>query len=63
MFWLYELTSGMMYEVDRLLLKLSDFPNLFSRIRTKYGEIISVFSTNAGKYGAEKLRIRTLLTQ
>ena len=29
---------------------------LFSRIRTEYGEI-----ENAGKYGPEKLRVRTLL--
>ena len=34
------------------------FWSVFSRIRT-----LSVFSPNAGKYGPEKLRIRTLFTQ
>ena len=29
----------------------------------RYMEYLSVFSSNAGKYGPEKLRIRTLLTQ
>ena len=33
--------------------------SVFSRIRTKYGE---VFSPNAGKYGPKKLWIRTLFT-
>ena len=38
------------------------FWSVFSRIRTEYGEIrsIPVFSSNAIKYGPEKLRIRTL---
>ena len=35
--------------------------SVFSRIQT-YIELISVFSRNAGKYGPEKLRIRTLFT-
>ena len=30
---------------------------------TEYTEYLSVFSPNAGKYGPEKLRIRTLFTQ
>ena len=34
------------------------FWSVFSRIRTEYGEILG----NAGKYGPEKLRIRTLFT-
>ena len=33
------------------------------RIRTEYGEYLTVFSPNAGKHGPEKLRIRTLFTQ
>ena len=37
------------------------FWSVFSRIWTEYGEI-SVFSPNAGKYGPEKLQIRTLFT-
>ena len=32
-------------------------------ILTEYGEIRSVFSPNAGKYGPKKLQIRTLFTQ
>ena len=39
---------------------------VFSRIRADYGEILtylSVFSPNVGKYGPEKLRIRTLWTR
>ena len=39
------------------------FWSAFSRIRTEYGEIlsVSVFSPNAEKCGPEELRIRTLL--
>ena len=40
--------------------------SVFSRIRTKYGEIqvsLCVFSVNAGKYGPGKLRIQTLFKQ
>ena len=32
----------------------SFFWPLFSRIRTEYGEILSIFSSNAGKYEPEK---------
>ena len=37
------------------------FWSVFSRIWTEYGDL-SVFSPNAGQYGPEKLRIRTLFT-
>ena len=42
------------------------FWSVFSRIPVEYGEItpyLSVISPNAGKHGAEQLRIRTLFTQ
>ena len=46
------------------------FWSVFSLIRTEYGEIRSTnvfefvrISTNAGKYGPEKLKIWTLFTQ
>ena len=35
----------------------------FPRIRTEYGQYLSMFSPNVGKCGPEKLRIRTHLTQ
>ena len=50
---------------------LEFFWSVFFLIRTEYGEIrsisysvstVSVFSPNAGKYGAKKLRMRTLFT-
>ena len=46
-------------------LYLEFFWSVFSRIRTEYGEILSmfVFSPNAGKCGQEKFQIRTLFTQ
>ena len=37
--------------------------SVFSRIRTEYGEILSIFSPNAVKYDQKKLRIWTLFTQ
>ena len=43
------------------------FWSVFSSIRTEYGKIDAphffAFSPNAGKYGPEKLRRRTLFTQ
>ena len=46
---------------------LEPFWSVFSRIRTEYGETrsisLSVFSWNTGKYGPEKIRIRTFFTQ
>ena len=40
--------------------------SVFSHIWTEYRDIsilLSIFSPNAGKYGSENLRIRTLFTQ
>ena len=39
------------------------FWSAFSRIRTEYGEILSVFNPNAEKCRPGELRIRTLFTQ
>ena len=39
------------------------FWSTFFCIQTEYGENLPVFSPNAGKYGPEKHRIRTLFTQ
>ena len=39
------------------------FWSVFPRIQTEYGEIHSVFSPNAGKYGPGKLQILTLFKQ
>ena len=42
---------------------LSFFWSVFSRIRTECGEILSVFSWNARKYGQKKLRIYAIFMQ
>ena len=39
------------------------FCSIFSRIRIFITQYLSVISPNAGKYGPEKLPIRTLFTQ
>ena len=39
------------------------FKFLFSRIWTEYGNLFSVFSPNAGKYGSEQTAVRTLFTR